>query len=62
MSKIQEPVKALYRQKRDSKILRESDGYYVSSSDFNLRNPTLVFLGLTKKTKPKVVKKEQNDK
>ena len=51
-------VKATYKQKIDSKIIRESEGYYSSSEDFNLRNPTLVFIGLTKKTKPPVQKKE----
>ena len=51
LNELTEPVKAIFKKKIDGKTY-ESDGYYVSESDFNRRNCTLIYISLTTKTKP----------
>jgi len=58
LKEIKEPVRALFKIKENSNTVRESHGYYVSQEDFRDRNPTLVFMVLTNKTKPASKKRE----
>ncbi len=50
-NELKEAVKAKFKKMVNGGIY-ESHGYYMSEKDFNDRNPTLIYMNLTNKTKP----------